>query len=704
MSFIEVRNVSRVYKSQDGQEEKYALDHVSFSLPSKGLITIIGKSGSGKSTIINMLGLLDKPTSGHIYINKESINNWKRKRIEKYHNKDIGIIFQHYHLLDNHSVIYNIMLSAMIAGDKEKTAKQKAIQALESISFPKNLYDNKVKDLSGGEKERVAILRAIINNPKILLCDEPTGALDSKNSIAVMELLKTISKDRLVVLVSHNLILTKEYADRIITIKDGKIEKDESINPIEESFKPSKKEKYGHNPSWSNKITFQNFKRRIVRNLISIITLTIGLVSTLLIIGFSNGSAPSISEVSYRQLDYGVTTLSKEISENIAGSKMSLVQQSRPKFEDLEPYKDILDDYEIENNFSALVPSYLDISLGEEKLTEFTYHPIYSFSEQFIDKTLLIHGYFPAEDNLFEVVINKRAYDLLKQKGVPNPLDINLNISYDKEFHFYTGDERNPSINDVFSYQKTIHIVGVVDEMNFLSTPKIYYPYKALVEYLFDYPVNNLSLYYERTISWYERVATASGSDEISSYSYYLFLKDINNASEIADHINQIKDPFVLESTPVTLRVTLLNLVDAATMGMGVFLIIAILGTALILGIVSFSSYSEDKKVIAILSCLGANRNDITDIYVLENIIVAVIALLFSFLLSPLLSILANFIIQRITGFSHMIDIPYLRYMGYPFFLPLLIIVITLFIAVIATLLPISFSSKISLKKELMDE
>ena len=704
MSFIEIRNVSRVYKNEDGQQEKYALNHISFSLPSKGLVAIIGKSGSGKSTIINLLGLLDKPTSGHIYINKESINNWKSKRVERYHNKDIGIIFQHYHLLDNHTVLYNVMVPALIAGNKEKTAKQKAIQALESISFPKNLYNNKVKDLSGGEKERVAILRAIINNPKILLCDEPTGALDSKNSVAVMELLKAISQDRLVVLVSHNLNLTKEYADRIITIKDGKLEKDKTINPTDNSFKPNKKEKYGHNPNWSNKITFSNFKRRIVRNLISIITLIIGLVSTLLIMGFSYGSSASISKVSYKQLDYGVATLSKEISENIAGSKMSLVQQSRPKMEDLTPYEDILNNYEIENNFSALVPTYIDISLGEEKLTEFTYHPIYSFSDNYIDKNLLIHGYFPAEDNLFEVVINKRAYDLLKQKGLLDPLNINLNLNYNKEFHFYTGDERNPSINDVFSYQKTIHIVGVVDEMNFLATPKIYYPYTALIEYLFDYPLNNLSSYYERTISWYERVATASGSDEISSYSYYLFIKDINDAPKLSDHINQIKEPFVLESTPVTLRETLLNLVDAATMGMGVFLVIAILGTALILGIVSFSSYSEDKKIIAILSCLGANRSEIVDIYVFENIIVSLIALLLSFLLSPLLAMIANFIIQRITGFSYMIDIPYFRYMGYPFLLPLLIIVSTLFIAVMATLLPISFSNKVSLKKELMDE
>ena len=240
--------------------------------------------------------------------------------------------------------------------------------------------------------------------------------------------------------------------------------------------------------------------------------------------------------------------------------------------------------------------------------------------------------------------------------------------------------------------------------MNFLSTPKIYYSYRALVDYLFEYPMNNLSTYFERKITWYERVTTANGTDEISSYSYYLFLKDIDGAHNISKHIASTTNPYVLESTPVSLSEALLNLVNAATMGMEIFLFISILGTALILGIVSFSSYSEDKKIIAILSCLGASRNDITDIYVLENIIVALISLTISFIASPLLSLLANLILLKTIGFSSMVVIPFSKFFGVPLFLPILTILITIFIATFATLLPIIFSSKISLKKELTDE
>lgn len=703
MSFIEIRNVSKVYKSEDGHEN-YAMNHVSLSLPNKGLVAIVGKSGSGKSTIINMLSLIDKPTSGHIYINKESIHHWKKKRIEKYHNQDIGILFQHYHLLENHTVLFNIMLPALIAGEREKIAKEKAKNLLESISFPKNLYNSICKNLSGGEKERVALLRAVINNPKILLCDEPTGALDSHNSEMVMEILKTFSEDRLVVIVSHNVSLINKYADRVITIKDGKIENDETINDLKSNNQTPKKEKKGTNKKWVNRITFDNFKRRITRNLISTITLVIGLVASLLIIGFSNGSTPSITQNSYKQLDYGIATISKQKSENIAGSKMALVQQTRPTFEELNSYHTILNNYEIENNFSSLVPRYLSICIGEEKLTEFSYNPIYSFSDNYINKDILIEGYFPTTDNLFEVVINKKAYEILKKKSIDNPLNISLDISFTKEFHYYTGDEQNPCINDIFSYQKTIHIVGVVEEMEFLSTPKIYYSYKALVDYLFEYPLNNLSTYYERDITWYERVATANNNDDISSYSYYLFLKDIDTAPIIESHINQIVDPFVIESTPVTLSQTLLNLVNAATMGMEVFLGISILGTALILGIVSFSSYSEDRKIIAILSSIGANRSDITDIYVLENVLVAMIALAISFIVSPFLALPVNSLVFQLSGFAHIVAIPFNSFLNVPFLLPLIIIVATIFIAVIATVLPISLSNNISLKKELMDE
>lgn len=703
MKLIELRKITRSYPTDEGKEH-YALKNVSLSFPNKGLIAVIGKSGSGKSTLINLLAMLDKPTSGHIYIKGEDINLWNKKRIEQYHNSGIGIVFQHYHLLDNHTVLYNIMLPALINGLSEHKAKQKAIQLLEQIKFPLKLYNSKCKDLSGGEKERVAVLRAIINDPEIVLADEPTGALDSVNAISVMDILESISKERLVILVSHNLQLTKQYADRIITIKDGAIENDTNINTIDAKTSVTKKKRHLKSSSWSNRISLNNFKRRIARNIISTLSVVTGLVATLLILGFSNGSTDSIRESTYKQFDYGVSTISKQFSQNLEGSKMSLIQMSRPTFEDLSSYQNELSHYHMEYNFDSLVPSYSKIQLGDEPLEDFSYRPIYSFLNETIDKSLLVDGYLPGTDNLNEVVINKKAYDEILKRSGNNPLDLVLNISFDAEFHYYTGKESNPTISDVFSYQKSAHIVGVVDEMVFLNTPKIYYSYSALANYLLDYPVNNLSEFLENEITWYERIAMSGNSEDISSFSYRLFLKDISNKELLHEHVSNLTSPIVLESTAVTLSDTLLDLVGAATIGMELFLIITLVGTALIMGIVSFSSYSEDKKIIAILSCLGANRSDVSDIYVFENILIAIISIVLSMVISPLLERLANYLINHFTGFSNMVVIPFSSFMGLPYLLILLVIVLTIFVATVSTILPISFSSKISLKKELTDE
>ena len=221
MDLIRMVDVTKTYMV-DGRSH-HALNHFSYGFPPTGLVGIIGKSGSGKSTLLNMISLLDQPTSGDIYFNDENINKWRDKRKNTYRSNDMGIIFQHYHLIESENVMYNIILPYLINGGREKQGKEKAIQLLESINFRKDLFQQKVCNLSGGEKERVAILRALINEPKFLLCDEPTGALDSNNSKLMMETLKEISKTKLIIVVSHNIPLIKKYADKLIEIRDGKI-------------------------------------------------------------------------------------------------------------------------------------------------------------------------------------------------------------------------------------------------------------------------------------------------------------------------------------------------------------------------------------------------------------------------------------------------------------------------------------------------
>ena len=226
MNLLTLNNVSRYYEVNDAK--KYALHHFSFSFPNHGFYGVVGKSGSGKSTLLNLISMLDKPSSGEIYFNNENIQKWSEKRKRQFRNKDLGLVFQHYNLIESETVTYNIVLPQLIAGVNEKKAFEHAKELLKSICFRNNLYNQKVSDLSGGEKERVAILRSIANNPRMILADEPTGALDSKNSELFMKMFKEISKTKLVIMVSHNNKLIDKYADEIISIKDGMIEKQKS--------------------------------------------------------------------------------------------------------------------------------------------------------------------------------------------------------------------------------------------------------------------------------------------------------------------------------------------------------------------------------------------------------------------------------------------------------------------------------------------
>lgn len=702
MNIISLSSISRTYQLDNGGS-RTVLNNISLTLPSCGLVSIVGKSGSGKSTLLNMISLLDNPSSGSIIYRSENINVWSKKRKERYKNSDIGIIFQSYHLLENETAIFNIMLPALIMGKNAKEAEFAAKNLLKSINYDENLYYKKCRDLSGGEKERVAILRALINNPNIVLADEPTGALDTHNSSIIMDILKDVSKTRLVILVSHNQKLVEEYSDRIIFIKDGSIERIEDKRKIENDTKRNAEIKKIKNKKWVEKLSLSNFKRRFKRNMISILSLVIGLVSSLLIVGFATGNKTSIINRSYQQLDYGVSTFYRETSQTIPGSKMSLIQVTRPSTDEVLSQPSINDFFYVEPNCDALLSPGALIKVGERSLDDVVLSPVYSFNSETIDKNLLIQGSIP--DNSFnEVVINKTAYNNLNKKMDSNPVGVNVTLHYDYEYHYYTNETKIPVIKDSFIFNKTVTIVGVVDDFDFLSTPKIYYSYTSFKDVLLETTVVNLSTYLDYKVTWYELLLDCDGSDALSSYTYRLFLKDHRNNSKLKGISESIPKPYKMETNSIVVTDTLLDLMSAATMGMEVFLVIAIIGTALIIGIISFSSYSEDKKTSAILTCLGSSKSDIFSLYLNENFAIGLISLLVSFLLAPLLSVIANNVIKKLTTFENMINIPFRYFMGMPMLLPLLIIVFTMLICIVATYVPLFFSKKISPKEELSEE
>ena len=694
MNKIKIHNLSRKYQINK-DEDFYAIRNISLIFKDKGFVSIIGKSGSGKSTILNMITALDKPTEGEVFYENKNIVKIKKKEKIEYYRNEIGILFQNYNLLEDQPAIYNVMLPLLINGESKLKAKIKAEKYLEKVGIAPTLYSKKVNLLSGGEKQRIALARVLINEPDVILCDEPTGALDSKNSVNVMELLKQYSISHLVIMVSHNLQLTNKYSDRIIELEDGRIKNDIHIKDFEDS-QIIRKKKNKTSSKWINQITMSNIKKRFRRNLFSIFALLVSLTSTFVAFGFINGKDDSINNASTRLLDFGSGTISKEevLSK---GTLVSLTRMARPDIKKLLNNEKVQQNFDISPNFDAIFPSNIMIDYDEEPIEGLYLNPVYSYDEQHIDSSLIIEGELP-NNSMKEVIINQAAYNLIKDRIKKDPLKERLRFNSISRYSFVDFDDTY--IEDEFVFSEYVSINCVVEELSYLQTPKIYYSQVALEAYLKDYILPNYSTYFNEETTWYDRIFNVSDNNILSSYSYRLFLKDYHNADLFFNEDFKIDD-LTYSSNSLTIRTSLLSFMEVAEYGILLFLGITLLGAILIIGIVSFTSYSEDHKNSAILTCLGASNSQISEIYLNESVLIGFISTILALAISLILSHVINSLISKFLFLQNLIVIPISSFYGLPYVFPIIVLAIGIFFCVLVTAVPIAFSKRISLKEEL---
>lgn len=287
---LQIQKISKKYIT--GDLVQTALNEVSLNLRDSEFVAILGPSGSGKTTLLNIIGGLDRYDSGDLIINGISTKKYKDRDWDSYRNHTIGFVFQSYNLIPHQTVLSNVELALTISGISKAERKKRAIEALEKVGLGKQLH-KKPNQMSGGQMQRVAIARALVNDPEILLADEPTGALDSETSIQVMDLLKEVAKDRLVVMVTHNPELAEEYANRIVKVKDGHIISDS--NPYEIDIKNMATPKHENMGKASMSLltalslSFNNLKTKKGRTLLTAFAGSIGIIGIALILSLSNG-------------------------------------------------------------------------------------------------------------------------------------------------------------------------------------------------------------------------------------------------------------------------------------------------------------------------------------------------------------------------------------------------------------------------------
>ncbi|MCI6357785.1 MAG: ATP-binding cassette domain-containing protein [Erysipelotrichaceae bacterium] len=565
-------------------ENKTICNKISLTFPNQGLYSIIGESGCGKSTLLNLIGCLDEEYEGEMFFDGHNY------RIEANNiRKKIGIIYQSYNLLEDLSVKDNITISLKIKGLVDDKIIEKTC---EKLNLSTDLLNKKAKVLSGGEKQRVALARILVTKPKIILADEPTGSLDSSNGNKVLEYLKEVSKDTLVILVTHNKDLAYKYSDDVILF--------ESLNGYD---KRDKKRKYDYKENKDNSnflILKSHFKSNAFRHILSCIALVVSFVFSSFSLSFFLNATPLLENVSSNYVDKDVFSISKTFSHKIDNSFFSLTTVERPTFDELKSLSKILPPIDFYYSLNPFVPEIIDIN----------------------DYTILnvsfVPCFVPMESN--EVIINSLLFKEMKEEK----------IFFDIEKSYFIEDQ-GYSFSHRFSYE----IKSVVEEVGLLNTKKIYYNYFNMY--------NLLDSYITRDKSPIELIKEAKSDEELSSYKMLMHLKSKQNVSLLYEIINRGITNYEITSNAYSIDSTLYQIADALKLVLTMFEIIIAISCFAIVFFLVVSLLNDYTKEKAILLSLGKNRKSFFTLYLQEILIV----LLFSFVIGVITLIFLKQLIQK---------------------------------------------------------
>ena len=808
--------LKKVYKEYiTGDFKQVALDKVNLNFRKNEFVSILGPSGSGKTTLLNIIGGLDNYTSGDLIINEVSTKDFKDNDWDIYRNHRVGFIFQNYNLIGHQSILSNVELALTLSGVGKSERRKKAILALKKVGLEKHINKNP-NQLSGGQMQRVAIARALVNDPDILLADEPTGALDSTTSQQIMKLLKEVAKDKLVIMVTHNPELARTYSTRIIELRDGRIISDSNpyvgkVNTVEDEIIRKNKTKKTHMSfKTALGLSFNNLKTKKGRTILTAFAGSIGIIGIALILSLSNGVNKYIERVEAETLSsYPLTIMEEsadltEVMGILASGKDKEINHDKDKIysntimnkmfnsfvtkvskNDLKTFKKYLDnndeigkyvneikygyniDLNIFNTYNGELvkvnPSNLMSDLGMINSNEMSsmyssfgmgsndvFVELMDNKENVLSQYDLIYGSYPEKYDEVVLIVNSNneisdytlyALGLKDQKMLKEMMynvmkgeevdDADLELSYEdicniefklmintdlftKEGNRYVDRSNDLNyVNSILDKSVPLKVVGILrgneDSVSYVSkTGGVGYTSK-LTEYVIN-NVKNSSIVHEQENNKEVNIFTGSSFELGESYEdnlRKLGVTSVDNPSSISiyskdfeakENVVRIIDEYnkeTLEEKKITYTDTIGLLINNVTTIVNIisyvliaFVSISLVVSSIMIGIITYISVLERTKEIGILRSVGASKKDIARVFNAETFIIGLFAGCMGIIITLILNIPINVIINNLSGISGITKLPLVG--------SIMLIIISVLLTMLGGLIP----SKIASNKE----
>ena len=735
---LELKNISKSYLVN--KTKQVVLKDINISFRDKEFVSILGASGSGKTTLLNIIGGLDSYDSGDLIINNISTKKYKSKDWDSYRNKKIGFVFQNYNLINHLSILDNVKLSLTLSGISKFLIKKKTIEALNKVGLKDHIH-KKPNQLSGGQMQRVAIARALVNNPDIILADEPTGALDSNTSISIMNILKEISKDKLVIMVTHNEKLASKYSTRIIKIEDGIIVKDN--NPSLNNNASNKEvinRKKNMSLYTSLKLSLLNMFTKKKRTLLTSFAASIGIVGIALVLFINKGFNNYINEFEKESIsNYPIVIERKtydvfdDIKDSFSNNKdtcsnnklcvsnkedTNIIQNNIIKFKEyisnnnnINNYaSDIIYDYDIDLNIYNKDYKKIDDKYFNKIKPHSNYEVLYGkIPESYDELALVVSNKYISKDllNILDLDDDKKdySYDIFINKSFK--LILNTNYYRKENGKYIKYDISSSYLRDKIDNGLEIKVVGILKDNNETSSSIIYT--NKLINYLlenisktdiFKDQINNKNLNIINNLEFndydnrYEDLEVSLGIYDINNPSRInIYVKDYKSKKDIIKYIKEYnskqtnKEDIILYTDMMKSIVDsfnkIINIISYILIG---FVSISLIVSSIMISIITYISVLERNKEIGILRAIGSSKKDIKRIFISEVIIEGFMAGVIGLLITYLLCYLINIIVNKYLFINNIASISIYYSIG--------LVVLSVFINILAGLKPARMASK----------